>query len=109
MKMDAVPGIPTTMWFTPKYTTRQMREKYGPDFNYEISCQEMCGPGHFSMRGIVVVESEAEYKIWLASKKPQYVAAQAFANGGGNTTTPPTTPAQADTTKAAGATSTSMR
>src|ERR1051325_96334 len=22
MKMDAVPGIPTTMWFTPKYTTR---------------------------------------------------------------------------------------
>ena len=35
MKMDAVPGIPTTMWFTPKFTTREMRAKYGPDFNYE--------------------------------------------------------------------------
>lgn len=76
MKMDAVPGIPTTMWFTPKFTTRQMREKYGPDFNYEISCQEMCGKGHFSMRGTIVVESEAEFKVWLASKQPQYLAAQ---------------------------------
>jgi cytochrome c oxidase subunit 2 len=27
LKMDAVPGIPTTMWFTPKYTTKEMREK----------------------------------------------------------------------------------
>lgn len=97
MKMDAVPGIPTTMWFTPKYTTRQMREKYGPDFNYEISCDQMCGKGHFSMRGTVIVESEAEYKAWLAGKKPQYLAAQE-----GNAA--PT----ADSTKAA-ATSTTMK
>lgn len=26
MKMDAVPGIPTTLWFTPKYTTKEMKE-----------------------------------------------------------------------------------
>jgi cytochrome c oxidase subunit 2 len=77
MKMDAVPGIPTTMWFTPKFTTRQMREKYGPDFNYEISCDQMCGKGHFGMRGVIVVESQAEYNVWLASKKPQYLTAQA--------------------------------
>jgi cytochrome c oxidase subunit 2 len=75
MKMDAVPGIPTTMWFTPKYTTRQMREKYGPEFNYEISCQEMCGKGHYSMRGTVIVETQAEYDAWLKSKQPQYLAA----------------------------------
>lgn len=75
MKADAVPGMPTTMWFTPKFTTRQMREKYGPDFNYEISCQEMCGRGHYSMRGVVIVESQAEYNAWLASKQPQYLAA----------------------------------
>lgn len=109
MKMDAVPGIPTTMWFTPKYTTRQMREKYGPDFNYEISCDQMCGKGHFSMRGIVVVESEAEYKIWLASKQPQYNVANANANGAGNTTAPAATPAATDTTAKAAGTSTSMR
>jgi cytochrome c oxidase subunit II len=112
MKMDAVPGIPTTMWFTPKYTTRQMREKYGPDFNYEISCDQMCGKGHFSMRGVVVVESEAEYKIWLASKQPQYNVANANANDAGNTTAPAApaaTPATTDTTAKAAGTSTSMR
>ncbi len=75
MKMDAVPGIPTTMWFTPKFTTKQMREKYGPDFNYEISCDQMCGKGHFSMRGTIVVETQEEFDRWILSKKPQYVAA----------------------------------
>jgi len=94
MKMDAVPGIPTTLWFTPKFTTRQMREKYGPEFTYEISCDQMCGKGHFSMRGTVIVESQAEYNAWLATQKPQYITAMEGAN-------PATTPAAADSTVAA--------
>jgi cytochrome c oxidase subunit 2 len=32
----------------------------------------MCGKGHFSMRGVIVVESEADYKKWLASQKSEY-------------------------------------
>ena len=73
MKMDAVPGIPTTMWFTPKYTTEEMKKRTGnPNFVYEISCDQMCGKGHFSMRGVIVVESEADYNKWLASQKPEY-------------------------------------
>lgn len=73
MKMDAVPGIPTTMWFTPKYTTEEMKVRTGnPNFVYEISCDQMCGAGHFSMRGVIIVETEAEYKKWLATQKPEY-------------------------------------
>jgi cytochrome c oxidase subunit II len=73
MKMDAVPGIPTTMWFTPQYTTEEMKSRTGnPNFVYEISCDQMCGQGHFSMRGVIIVETEAEYKKWLASQKPEY-------------------------------------
>ncbi len=73
MKMDAVPGIPTTMWFTPQYTTEQMKKRTGnPNFVYEISCDQMCGQGHFSMRGVIVVETEEEYNKWLASQKPEY-------------------------------------
>ena len=75
MKMDAVPGIPTTMWFTPKYTTREMKAKYGDDFNYEISCDQMCGPGHYGMRGVIIVESEGEFKVWLAQQQTQYAKA----------------------------------
>src|SRR5665647_1658287 len=49
MKMDAVPGIPTTLWFTPKYTTEEMKQRTGnPNFVYELSCDQMCGKGHFS-------------------------------------------------------------
>lgn len=72
LKMDAVPGIPTTMWFTPLYTTEEMKTKSGnPNFTYEISCDQMCGKGHFSMRGVIIVESEADYKKWLSTQKPE--------------------------------------
>ncbi len=85
LKMDAVPGIPTTLWFTPKFTTAQMKEKYGPDFEYEISCDQMCGKGHFGMRGIVLVESEAEFDRWIATQKPQYVQAMSMQAAPANT------------------------
>ncbi|WP_332004643.1 cytochrome c oxidase subunit II [Chitinophaga sp.] len=73
MKMDAVPGIPTTLWFTPKFTTKQMKEKTGnPDFTYEISCDQMCGSGHYSMRGVIVVETQEEFDKWVAAQKSTY-------------------------------------
>jgi cytochrome c oxidase subunit II len=76
LKMDAVPGTPTTMWFTPRFTTKQMQEKTGnPNFVYEISCDQLCGKGHWSMRGVIVVETQEEFDQWIASKKPQYLVA----------------------------------
>jgi cytochrome c oxidase subunit II len=76
MKMDAVPGTPTTMWFTPTKTSRQMKEETGnPDFVYEISCDQMCGQGHWSMRGEIIVETQEEFDQWMAGKKPKYLAA----------------------------------
>jgi len=76
LKMDAVPGIPTTMWFTPKYTTKEMKEITGnPDFTYEISCDQMCGNGHYSMKGIIEVVDQEEYDMWMAEQKPQYYTA----------------------------------
>ena len=76
MKMDAVPGTPTTLWFTPIYTTEEMKVRTGnPDFVYEISCDQMCGAGHFTMRGIIIVESQLEFDGWMASQKPEYYKA----------------------------------
>ncbi|MBX9449588.1 MAG: hypothetical protein KL787_07705 [Taibaiella sp.] len=78
MKMDAVPGIITTMWFTPLYTTkRNAGEKpVNPDFVYEINCAEMCGKGHFSMRGTVVVSTEAEFEAWIKEQPSYYSTIQ---------------------------------
>lgn len=94
LKMDAVPGIPTTIWFTPKYTTSEMKEiTKNKDFVYEISCDQMCGSGHYSMRGVIVVETQEEYDAWLASKKPQFLtvkenAAPAVADSTATTSKP---------------------
>lgn len=76
LKMDAVPGIPTTLWFTPKYTTKEMRERTGnPNFVYEISCDQMCGNGHYSMKGIIEVVTQEEFDAWMAKQKPNYYVA----------------------------------
>jgi cytochrome c oxidase subunit 2 len=32
----------------------------------------MCGKGHFSMRGIIVVDTEEEYRAYLATLEPEY-------------------------------------
>ncbi|MEZ4948410.1 MAG: hypothetical protein R2784_03310 [Saprospiraceae bacterium] len=85
--MDAVPGIPTYFVFTPTKTTEEYRQSLseypeyqqpsdpndpeGPKlwetFDYELACAELCGKGHFSMRKIVKVVSEAEYEAWVKS------------------------------------------
>lgn len=73
MKMDAVPGIVTTMWFTPQYTTAEMKEMTGnPDFVYEISCDQMCGKGHYAMRGTVIVHTQEEYDAWMSEQQSYY-------------------------------------
>jgi cytochrome c oxidase subunit 2 len=99
LKMDAVPGIPTTLWFTPLYTTAQMKEITGnKEFVYEISCDQICGSGHYSMRGVIIVETQEEYDAWLASKKPQYLTVKEAAAP---------TPAPADSTAAVSVSNTS--
>jgi cytochrome c oxidase subunit II len=78
MKMDAVPGIPTTLWFTPKYTTVEMKTRTGnPNFEYELSCDQMCGKGHFSMKGAIVVETQEQFDKWMNDQKPEYLKAMA--------------------------------
>ena len=76
LKMDAVPGTPTTMWFTPTKTTAQMKKEMDdPDFVYEISCDQMCGQGHYKMRGTIIVESQEEFDLWMAKQKPKFYLA----------------------------------
>ena len=76
LKMDAVPGTPTTMWFTPQYTTEEMKKiTNNPKFEYEISCDQMCGNGHYSMKGVIKVVTPEEFILWRAKQKPAYAIA----------------------------------
>ena len=69
VKQDAVPGLDIPVWFVPTVTTEEMRRKLGkPDFDYEIACSQLCGLGHYRMRGFVTVKTDAEFKDWLAQE-----------------------------------------
>lgn len=99
LKQDAVPGTPTTLWFTPIKTTRQMQEETGnKDFVYEIACDQMCGAGHTGMRGEIIVETQEEFDKWIQSQTPKYIAAKAAMLAAKGSTT--ATIAPADSSKA---------
>jgi cytochrome c oxidase subunit 2 len=58
-KIDAVPGITTTLRVTPT--------RIG---SYPAECTELCGAGHSLMRTAVYVVKPATFKSWLSSQKP---------------------------------------
>lgn len=80
LKMDAVPGMPTTLFFTPLYTTAEMQKRTGnPDFEFEIVCDQLCGKGHFTMRGVIKVVTQVEYNAWMRKQTPAFLKAQQMA------------------------------
>ena len=71
-QMNAVPGMPTRLKFTPSMTTEEMRKvKNDAAFNYVLMCNKICGGAHYKMKMVVVVKDKAAYKAWIASKKKE--------------------------------------
>ena len=56
IKQDLVPGMQQHVWFQTKKTG-----------TYDIVCAELCGWGHYKMRGRLIVESEDDFNEWYAS------------------------------------------
>ena len=69
VKMDLVPGLVTYVWLTPTVNG-----------TYDILCEEYCGTGHYTMRGRVVVQDEADFDLWLA-EQPTFAETQNKAPG----------------------------
>jgi len=66
VKQDAIPGLTIPIWFIPNVTTAEMRTRTGnPEFQYEIACAQLCGLGHYRMRGFVTVQSADEFQKWM--------------------------------------------
>jgi cytochrome c oxidase subunit II len=66
VKQDAIPGLTIPIWFIPNVTTAEMRTRTGnPEFQYEIACAQLCGLGHYRMRGFVTVLSPEEFQKWM--------------------------------------------
>ena len=57
MTQDANPGMSIPIHFEPTVTNA-----------YQIQCSQLCGNGHYSMRGIFRVMPQSEFTNWLATK-----------------------------------------
>ncbi len=54
VKQDVVPGMKQQVWFRPN--------KEG---DYDIVCAELCGWGHYKMRGRMTIVSRQDFNRWL--------------------------------------------
>ena len=54
VKQDAIPGMRIPIWFEANRTG-----------TYQIACAQLCGLGHYRMRGFVTVLPEEEFQGWL--------------------------------------------
>ncbi|HEY7185471.1 MAG TPA: cytochrome c oxidase subunit II [Vicinamibacterales bacterium] len=54
VKQDAIPGIMQPVWFTPTQTGQ-----------WNIACSQLCGLGHYRMKGVYAIQSQADYDAFL--------------------------------------------
>jgi cytochrome c oxidase subunit 2 len=54
VKQDAIPGLSIPTWFTPTMTGK-----------WEIACAQLCGLGHYRMKGFLTIHSEEDFQAWL--------------------------------------------
>ena len=71
-KMDMLPGSVTFFWFIPTRTG-----------SFEILCAELCGTGHYAMRGKVVIDEPGDFELWLAEQSTYAELAAAHRDGAG--------------------------
>jgi cytochrome c oxidase subunit 2 len=65
VKQDAVPGTNIPVWFRAQEPGE-----------YDLVCAELCGWGHYKMKGQVTVESREDYEAWLKQLKEEQEATQ---------------------------------
>jgi cytochrome c oxidase subunit 2 len=63
VKQDTMPGREIEIWFEATQTG-----------DYEVACAELCGFGHYNMRGHLHVRSAEDYEAWVEEKWPTAVA-----------------------------------
>ncbi|HEX8619118.1 MAG TPA: cytochrome c oxidase subunit II [Thermoanaerobaculia bacterium] len=64
VKQDAIPGMQVPVHFTPVKTSRKGNPKW------EIACAQLCGLGHYRMKGFFEVNTKAEFDAWMAAQTP---------------------------------------
>lgn len=65
VKQDAVPGMTIPVWFRAKDVG-----------TYDLVCAELCGWGHYKMKGRITIEPRSQYEKWLEQMAAEQSATQ---------------------------------
>jgi cytochrome c oxidase subunit II len=65
VKQDAVPGMKIPVWF-----------RATSEGSYDLVCAELCGWGHYKMKGRLTIESRKKFNQWLEEKYREQEATQ---------------------------------
>ena len=63
VKQDVVPGMRVPLWFEPTQTG-----------TFEIGCAQLCGLGHYRMKGSVIVQTPQEFDAWKEEQLKERLA-----------------------------------
>jgi cytochrome c oxidase subunit 2 len=75
VKQDAIPGTMIPVWFVPTVTTEEMRVRKGnPEFGYEIACAQLCGLGHYRMKGYMTIHTPEAFQKWMDERQAELAA-----------------------------------
>ena len=60
------------VWFEPTVTSDEMKKRKGDDkWSYEISCAQLCGLGHYRMRGYVTIDTADGFQKWMDEQQAE--------------------------------------
>jgi cytochrome c oxidase subunit 2 len=62
VKQDAIPGIVHNVWFEPTKTGE-----------WEIACSQLCGLGHYRMRGFYTIQTQGDFDKWVQEETKNQV------------------------------------
>jgi cytochrome c oxidase subunit 2 len=65
VKQDIIPGMEIPVWFEPTQTGQ-----------WEIACAQLCGLGHYRMRGYYTIHDQAGFDQWMVERLAEKAADQ---------------------------------
>lgn len=79
VKQDVIPGVRSHISFTPTMSTEEYRKRKGSDDRtFEIACAQLCGLGHYRMRGFLTVLEPEAFEQWFEENTPDPAAQEEY-------------------------------
>jgi len=67
VKQDTIPGMTIPIWFEAKRAGQ-------PGEEFDIACAQLCGLGHYRMKGMLYLDTPEQFAAWMAEEEKNLAA-----------------------------------